>query len=95
MKPVNVRVRWLIDRRPLAGRYATLCAFPDTPFVNGESWSMVLDFSEGASTHTGLIEAKAWFLVPDAPWETLQPGNHFEMFEGRLKTAWVEVVEAP
>lgn len=95
MQSIDVRVRWLVKQPPPSGRYVTLCAFPESPFIGGESWSMVLDFPELPSAHREWIEAKASFLSLEAPWEKLQPQSHFEMFEGRLKTAWVEVVEAP
>ena len=95
MKAVGVRVVWdeeKLTRLPRVSSYSTVARFPD--FL-GEwpqhAWSIVLEFDPEAAQARS-FEARARFLVADAPEHRLTPGRVFELYEGAHKTATVTVL---
>lgn len=57
-----------------------------------EAWSLVAEFTE-AGDNLFCREAKIQFLSDAAPVDLLQPGNQFELLEGRRVVARGEIVE--
>lgn len=101
-KRVRVRIEWV---PPSAGgrtagfagqRYSTVARFTGwpAPWEEGPHWSVVIDFGETDNAATTLPQnGFLAFLSPDAPDEVLIPGAHFELYEGRRRTAEGEVIE--
>jgi len=93
-----VTVKWTkrkLDRLPISGEYITVSKFPedDLPGVL-DRWSVKLVFSPPVQPSDGVEwNGTASFLVADAPWERLRPGVQFEMYEGRVMTATVTLLD--
>lgn len=99
MKPrtVRVRIEWAKEKMshmPEGTYYTTVAKFSedgaDWPRV---AWSIVLEFECPPSPGELSQEARARFLMSDAPTTRLRPGQVFEMYEGRTRTAKVTVIE--
>lgn len=82
------QITW-IGRPPIiSGRYSTVARFSDDlGWPGGEAWSVVVELVDG--------EARASFLVPDAPHERLKEGAVFKLFEGRNLSACVLILAEP
>jgi hypothetical protein len=94
--PVKVLVTWCpekMKRLPSSHQYVTVAKFADnTDNWHGESWSVAIEFASSQISHAESFEATARFLVDAGPWDRLQPGCVFELFEGFKKTASVRVL---
>jgi hypothetical protein len=91
----RVRVAWTNQKgttRPWGDRYITVAKFPeDGASWPVDAWSVVLEFPAGTAQQD-MFEAKARFLLEDAPWERLSAGREFELYEGRRLAAKVSVL---
>lgn len=82
----RVAVTWFRDNPPTAGTYSTVARFEDAAeWPAPEAWSIVLDIGPNGTT--------ARFLSPDAPQDQLAPGRRIDLYEGKLRTATVEVID--
>jgi hypothetical protein len=92
---VKVMVEWSVEKQahlPTGGEYSTVARFPDErDWPSGDTWSIVLELPSAEKMRAGAFEARAHFLISDAPTERLKPGCTFELFEGWVKTATVYV----
>ena len=92
---VKVSVTWMpekVHRLPTSSSYSTVAKFvEDAESWPDRAWSVVLEF-EPAEGMRKTFDARARFLVSDAPWKRLQTGCTFEMYEGLKLTAKVKVL---
>lgn len=80
-------------RPPQGSRYSTVARFANQANQwPQEAWSLVAEFTE-AGNNLFCREAKIQFLSDAAPVDLLQPGNQFELLEGRRVVARGEIVE--
>ena len=78
---------------PHSLQYTGISRFPS----DGSGWpdgsySIVCRFSVPPSEHGTSSEAHVRFLVDDAPHHRLTPGARFELYEGLLQVATVDVL---
>jgi hypothetical protein len=85
-------VRWLSSgeggraQPPTGEQYVTVARFDDPAGDwSTDAWSVVLKFA-GSSE-----EADVHFLAAEAPHHLLRPGVVFELYEGRMKVAEVNI----
>jgi len=77
---------------PSGPRYSTLARFEKESTKWPEiAWSIVADFKNESDSSS--IEVEISFLSPDAPLHLLEPGNKFELYEGRRLVARGEVLK--
>ncbi|WP_395451491.1 hypothetical protein ACHMW7_08905 [Aminobacter sp. UC22_36] len=71
---------------PNAGTYSTVARFEeDVEWPPPQAWSIVLEIHPNGTT--------ARFLAPGAPQERLAPGRRFVLYEGKIQTASVKVLD--
>jgi len=92
---VKVNVVWSDEKTgglPLGTTYVTVAKFlEDAGTWPSEGWSVILDFPHGKAKNRS-FEARARFLMPNAPWNRLKKGCNFELYEGDRRTALVTVL---
>lgn len=96
-QPVSVKVEWSYQKKsiglPQSSTYVTVAKFrEDADSWQKEAWSIALEFASPEVSHHESFEATASFLAPNAPWERLEKGNTFDLYEGGIKTAKVTVL---
>ena len=92
---VNVVVRWCGKKAlnlPECELYTTIAKFKEDLNWENEAWSITLAFENTPKAQGNPSMAFAYFLMPSAPSERLFKGAEFELFEGGLLVAKVEVV---
>lgn len=74
--------------------YATVVRFrdDDASWPPPIAWSLVVEKVEALSEHYKWI-ADVYFLVSNAPHESLRPGRQFELFEGSRCVARGKILE--
>lgn len=91
----NALVYWEeLDRSnwpPPSREYSTVSRFKEDTDWPEEAWSVVLHFDEPPQEQGSPSRGTVRFLVPDAPQDRLKPGASFDVYEGRVKTATVEI----
>jgi hypothetical protein len=71
--------------------YSTVVRFLDEPWPPVDAaWSLVVEKDESLGTDLKWI-ARVFFLVPEAPQESLQVGRGFELYEGNKRVAIGEI----
>jgi hypothetical protein len=93
------RIHWLPAAEggrkhpPLGSRYSTAARFEkEAKKWPQEAWSIVAEFSKEVGD-SSCVEAEIRFLTPEAPAHLLEPGNKFELYEGRRLVARGEILE--
>ena len=77
---------------PLGPCYSTVARFEqEAEKWPQEAWSIVAEFTNERDD-SSCVEAEIRFLAPDAPSHLLEPGNRFELYEGRRLVARGEVL---
>lgn len=78
---------------PHSLQYVALSRFPDDgPECSDDSRRIICRFETPPSEGPGTSQARVAFVGEDAPHDRLQPGRHFELFEGPRQVATVEVL---
>lgn len=75
---------------PTGLKYITVAKFDENWME--DAWSVVLEFESPPSVQGNPSVGCARFLMPNAPYEKLESGIRFELYEGATLTARVEVV---
>ena len=95
MSAVDVREVWSDEKMPhlpTGTNYTTVAKFPeDSERWPMEAWSVVIEFAPGSAMNSS-FEAKARFLMPDAPVSRFATGRTFDLYEGNIRTATVTVL---
>lgn len=78
---------------PSGSKYSTVSRFDEDTDWPDKAWSVVLHFDESPHQQGSPSRATVRFLVTDAPQERLVVGAKFSVYEGRTKTATVEIVQ--
>ena len=92
---VNVKVKWYGKKAlnlPASKQYITVAKFSEDLNWENDAWSIVLEFKVTPKEQGNPSHGNAHFLMPNAPWEKLQIGNKFELYEGDALVAEVEVM---
>lgn len=76
---------------PSGPEYSTVSRFEEDEDWPDEAWSVVLHFDESPRDQGSPSRGTVRFLVADAPHDRLVPGAKFQIYEGRVRTATVEV----
>jgi hypothetical protein len=81
-------------RRPHGLRYVGIARFDsDGPEWPEGAFSVVCEFDVPPSERdSDSSEARVRFVLPDAPGERLSPGTRFQLYEGSMSVAVVEVL---
>jgi hypothetical protein len=92
------RIHWLPAAEggrkhpPRGARYSTAARFEkEAEKWPQEAWSIVAEFTKELDD-SSCVEAEIRFLTPEAPAHLLEPGNRFELYEGRRLVARGEVL---
>lgn len=98
---VPARVHWVPPEKggrlalPTGQRYMTVSRFEeDAGSWLRDAWSIVLEFDEPPSEQGNPSLATARFLVAESPVGRLKPGRKFELYEGKNRTALVEILQS-
>jgi hypothetical protein len=93
---VPVKIRWTDakkNRTSETGRYVTVARFrEDVSSWPREAWSIIIEFPP-STTFTEVVKGRARFLVENgSPRERLKSGAMFELLEGNVVMATVQVL---
>jgi hypothetical protein len=95
-KIVEVLVTWLTIKAvalPQGNQYTSVAKFEeDKDTWEQEAWSIVLEFDNTPAKQGNPSRGTAKFLVENGPIERLVIGNRFEMYEGKVIVAEVEIL---
>jgi hypothetical protein len=89
----EVNVIWQGDKAnhlPTGLQYITVAKF-DESWID-EAWSIVLNFEIPPSQQGNPSKGYAKFLMPNAPLDKLFSGQLFQLYEGNVLVAKVEVI---
>ena len=100
MKTVKARIHW--KDRPTAerclpskgSRYSTVAKFESLKSTwPKEGWSLIVERVSGIDDGNCIVASICFLAGNDGPNEILECGEHFELYEGRVKVATGEITE--